>query len=353
MPVLMKDVAERAGVSLTTASLVLSRSDRISISAETRRRVLETARALNYRPNENARRLAQRATNSVGLIISEISNPFFPEIIQSFERAAKARGFELLLANTEYDPERAVAATKHMIDNKVRGVAVLTSKFERSLVRELTSQRIAAVVVDRKLAAPGASSVEIDFARGLEESLDHVLNLGHRRFAAITGPHTVGSAVRYWNTLERLFAARRLELSRIIECNYRHEGGMEAIRSLVAERPMPTAVFCGNDLIALGAISVLKQMGNAVPEDMSVIGFDDIVFARLAAPPLTTVSVPREELGRVAFDALYALQKSKRRKAEAYTVPTRLIVRQSTAPARPQAEAGALTAGSGTAHARR
>jgi LacI family transcriptional regulator len=334
MPVFMKDVAERAAVSLTTASLVLSGKKGISISAETRRRVIEAAHELNYHPNENARRLAQRTSNTFGLIVSEIANPFFPEIIQSFESAARARGFDLLLCNTEYDWDRSAAAVRKMIDNKVRGVAVVTSKFERSLIRELVTQRIPVVVLHSGLIERGTGSVVIDYAQGLDQAIEHLRGLGHRTFAAITGPHSVPSAVRYQETLVRLLAARGLHLQTVLECNYRLEGGMEAIRSLVKQGVLPTAILCGNDLIALGAISVLEQLGVRVPEDVSVVGFDDIVFARLATPPLTTVTVPRETLGRTAFEALHALQRAKTRKAAHHTIGTQLIVRASTAQAR-------------------
>ena len=330
MPVFMKDVAERAAVSLTTASLVLSGKKRISISPETRRRVFEAARELNYHPNEHARRLAQRSSNTFGLIVSEIANPFFPEIIQGFEAAAKDRGFTLLLCNTEYDLDRAADAVRKMIENKVRGVAVVTSKFERSLIRELTAQRIPVVVLDRSLAEPRTASVVIDFEQGLRQAIDHLLNLGHRRFAAITGPHSVPSALRYKEILVRLLAERQVQLQTILECNYKLEGGMEAVRSLVKQAGLPTAIFCGNDLVALGAISVLQQMGVRVPEDISVVGFDDIVFARLATPPLTTVAVPRQELGRTIFDALSAQGRTSRKPAHR-TVTTELVTRASTA----------------------
>ncbi len=331
MPVSMKDVAERAAVSLTTASLVLSGKKRISISAQTRRRVFEAARELNYHPNENARRLARRSSNTFGLVVSEIANPFFPEIIQSFESAARGRGFTLLLCNTEYDRERSEDAVRTMIENRVRGVAVVTSKFERPLIRDLLENRIPVVVVDGGLAEAATGSVVVDFAQGLREAIDHLLSLGHTSFAAITGPQSVPSALRYKQILVRLMAERGVQLETIVECNYRHEGGMEAIRSLVKQPVLPTAILCGNDLIALGAISVLQQVAIRVPEDVSVVGFDDIVFARLATPPLTTVAVPREGLGRALFETLHTLQRSPQRTDAHRTLPTQLIVRASTA----------------------
>jgi LacI family transcriptional regulator len=337
MAVLMKDVAEKAGISLSTASQVLSGSTKLAISKETRRRVLDIAKELNYRPNRNAQLLAQRAGDTFGLVISEIANPFFPEIIQSFESAAAARGFEIVLCNTEYDERRARAAVEKLLNNKVRGVAVVTSQFEPALIEHLTAQGVPIVSLNAA-PAPGVSTIEVDFAEGLHAAVEHLKKLGHRHFAAITGPADVTSAERYAVTLRRVMEERGAILQRVLECNYRLEGGMEAIRTLLSETSFPTAILCGNDLIALGAISVLEQVGRSVPEDVSIVGFDDIVYARLSRPPLTTVAVPRAELGRAAFDTLYRMQRGKRKRSEAVTLGTELVIRKSTAPPRVHAK---------------
>lgn len=332
MASLMKDVAARAGVSLSTVSHVLSGSQRLAISEETQKRVLAAALELNYHPNPHARNLARRVGDSFGLIISEIANPFFPEIIQSFESAAMARGFEILLCNTEYDPARAKAAVAKMSNNKVRGVAVLTSKFEPELVRQLTAQRIAVAAINPSLARPGVSTIGFDFTEGLNEAVDHLLDLGHSKLAVVTGPNDIPSARRYAETAIRVLQEHGVSLDKVITCNYRHDGGMEAIHTLLAEPQFPTAILCANDLIALGAISVLEQVGVSVPEDVSVVGFDDIVFARLARPPLTTVAIPRADIGRLAFETLDRMQRSKRPRGRTSILATHLVIRHSTAP---------------------
>jgi DNA-binding LacI/PurR family transcriptional regulator len=334
MPVLMKDVAEKVGVSLSTVSQVLSGNRRLAISKETRQRVLEAARELDYRPNVNAQRLAKRKGNAFGLIVSEIANPFFPDIINSFEAAAVDRGFEIMLCNTEYDTDRSRSATQKLLDNKVRGVAIVTSKFDPDLIQQFTEHRVPVLLFnnERKDLAPG--NIEIDLTTGLREAVEHLASLGHKNFAAITGPSSVPSARAFTGVLERLGAKMGIHFQRVLECNYRHDGGMAAIRKLMGEPHLPTAIFCANDVMAIGAISVLEQEGISVPEQISIVGLDDIIYARLARPPLTTIAVPRTEIGGVAFDMLFRMQKTKRPQREMHTVSTHLVIRQSTAKAR-------------------
>jgi len=333
MAVLMKDVAKKVGVSLSTVSHVLSGKRRFSISKETRERVLRAARELDYQPNVNAQRLATRSANVFGLIVSEIANPFFPEMINSFESSAAKSGFEILLCNTEYEEERSQSAVQNLIGSKIRGVAIMTSKFNLELVRQFAGHQIPAVLFnhDRSDAAPGR--IELDFASGLRQCFDHLIGLGHKSFAVITGPADIPSARHFTDNATRFAAEAGVEFQNVIECNYRHDGGMAAIRTLLMQSRIPTAILCANDLIALGAISVLEQAGIRVPRHVSVVGMDDILYARLASPPLTTVALPRVEIGKVAFDMLYRMQKSKRPKPETKRVSTYLVVRRSTAKA--------------------
>jgi LacI family transcriptional regulator len=333
----MKDVAKRAGVSLTTVSHVLNKTRRHSVSAETRRRVLEAARDLNYHANVHARRLAMRRSNSLGLIISELSNPFFPDIISSFERAAQERGFDLLLCNTEYEPARMEAAVRRMLDDKVRGVAVLTSMFDGSYAKELADRRVPVLTLNAGPAHPRIRQIEIGFSEGMGEAVDHLLKLGHQAFGIISGPLHNSSAVRVRDAFADALARRGLRPCQVVESNYKIDGGMSAVRSLLARPVLPTALLCGNDLIALGAISALHDANVRVPEEISVVGCEDVFFARLARPPLTTVGVPREQLGRLAFEVLEKMQRSTKRTAEKPRVETHLIIRKSTAA--PRAEA--------------
>ena len=329
MIVQMKDVAERAGVSLSTVSFVLNKKRGKSISRETTERVWAAARDLNYHINVHARLLARGQSNFVGLIISEIANPFFPDVIRGFESAAHQRGLELILCNTEYEPDRMQAAVAKMLSEGVRGVAVMTSTLSEEQLKELTSRRIPVVLLSVGPNSPRARRIEIDFATGMLEAIDHLLSLGHKSFGVLSGPLSVGSAATTRDAFVASLAKRKIKPVCVMETNYRVDGGMSAVRSLIHRSALPTALLCGNDIIAIGAISALQEASIRVPEDVSVVGIDDILFARLAYPPLTTIHVPREELGRLGFEMLDGIRRKSQTPTQ--SVRTHLVVRKSTA----------------------
>ena len=327
----MREVARRAGVSLATVSRVLN--DTEYISEDTRRRVLEVVREFNYFKNVHARRLATGRSDIFGLIISEIANPYFPEIIRGYQATAWSRGFDVLICNTEYDRERTKAVMRKLRESGVRGVAVMTSSVEQNIAHELTAAGIPLVFCNYDSAGKLVSNVCIGYEHGINKAIEHVVELGHRRSAVIAGPADNYTAIRIKNALVSGLTARGMKPVCVLESNYRVDGGASAVREVLARPEMPTVIFCGNDLIAMGAMSALEDSGVSVPEDVSVIGIDDIFFSFLARPPLTTISVPREQLGIKAFEALERMLKLKRRKGMTYMLETDLVVRKSTAPA--------------------
>jgi DNA-binding LacI/PurR family transcriptional regulator len=329
----MSDVAEHAGVSKATVSRVLN--NRKFINPETRQRVLEVARQLKYYQNVHARRLAHGRSDLFGLIISEIANPFFPEVMRGFEEAALAKGFEVLLCNTEYGPERIDAAVRKMIENNVRGAAVMTSVMDGEHISELVSHDIATVLLDQERSERYLSSIRIDYAGAVSQAIDHLWKLGHRRFAFIAGPGNIRSAQNFRQAVLEAFENSRLELCRILEGNHKVDGGAAAALALLEEPGLPTAILCGNDLTAIGAMGALESAGVSVPRDVSVVGFDDIYFAHLARPALTTIRLSRGELGRLAFEALDKTLHSRRKLGALYTCETELVVRSSTGPLNP------------------
>ena len=337
MVVQMKDVAERAGVSLSTVSFVLNKKRGKSISPETSKRVWAVARKLNYHVNIHARRLARGQSNFVGLIISEIANPFFPDVIRGFETAASGRGLELLLCNTEYQPDRMEAAIDKMLGEGVRGVAIMTSTFREEQLKALARRRIPVVLLSVGPNSPRARKIEINFAKGMLQAIDHLVALGHKKFGVISGPLNIGSAATTRDAFLRCLAKRGLHAEHVVECNYRVDGGMSAVRSLLNQSTLPSALLCGNDLIAIGAISALQEAKIRVPEDVSVVGVDDILFARLACPPLTTIHVPREDLGRLGFEILDKMRRSSKSAGTRQQVETHLVIRKSTAAPKAQA----------------
>jgi LacI family transcriptional regulator len=328
----MREVAKRAGVSLATVSRVLN--DTEYISEPTRRRVLKVVREFNYFKNVHARRLATGRSDIFGLIISEIANPYFPEIIRGYQAVAWSRGFDVLICNTEYDRERTKAVMRKLRESDVRGVAIVTSSVDRSMASELIAAGIPLVFCNYDSAGKLVANICIEYEHGINKAIEHIVELGHRRSAVVAGPADNRTARRIKSALVSGLTARGLKPVCVLESNYRVDAGASAIREVLSGREIPTVVFCGNDLIAMGVMSALEEAGVGVPEDVSVIGFDDIFFSFLARPPLTTISVPREQLGITAFEALDHMLKLKPRKGMTYALETDLVVRKSTAPVR-------------------
>ncbi len=330
----MREVARRAGVSLATVSRVLNNTQ--YISEETRQRVLNVVREFNYYKNVHAKRLATGRSDLFGLVISEIANPFFPEIIRGFQSTAWNRGFDVLICNTEYDPARTQAVIRKLRESDVRGVAVVTSTVDQSMTSELTAAGIPLVLCNWAGAGKLVANICIQYQHGINKAIEHVVELGHSRSAVIAGPAENRTAVTIKNALVSGLTACGLKPVCVLESNYRVDAGASAVREVLSRPEIPTVIFCGNDLIAMGAMSALEESGVRVPEDVSVIGIDDIFFASLARPPLTTISVPREQLGVKSFEALERMLKLKRRYGSNYTLETDLVVRKSTAPVRRQ-----------------
>jgi DNA-binding LacI/PurR family transcriptional regulator len=329
----MRDVAQLASVSKATVSRVLNKAR--YVDTETRQRVLKAVSQLNYYKNVHARRLVSGGNDLFGLVISEIANPFFPEVIRGFEAAALEKGLEILLFNTEYGPQRIHAAVRKMIENRVRAAAVMSSMIDEAHVNELASHQIATVLLDQDCPQRFVSCIQIDYAGGASQAVDHLWELGHRRFAFVAGPGNIKSAQTFRHAVVEVLQRRRAPCE-VLEGNHRVEGGAAAARLLLEEPIRPTAVLCGNDLTAIGLMNALEGAGLRVPRDVSVVGFDDIYSAHLTRPPLTTVRIPREGLGKLSFEILDKTLRSKRKRGAIYTCETSLVVRGSTGPAEPQ-----------------
>jgi LacI family transcriptional regulator len=328
----MKEVARRAGVSASTVSRVLNKTH--YISSETQKRVLEAVEALQYYRNVHAKRLATGRSDLYGLVISEIANPFFPEIIRGFQAAAWDQGFEVLLWNTEYNPERIQSVIDKLVQSDASGVAVVTSSIDNTMTPRLTEAGIGVVFCN--LCTPGKliSNISIDYQLGVLEAIDHVVALGHSTAAVIAGPETNRTATNIRDALVAGLTRKRIRPFPITSADYHLDAGASAVREILSAEEIPTAIFCGSDLIAMGAMSALEDAGVKIPVDISVVGIDDISFAFLARPPLTTISVPREQLGSTAFGALHKMLSLKRHMGADYRLDTHLVIRKSTGPAR-------------------
>ena len=240
-----------------------------------------------------------------------------------------------MLSATNYDPERTKAAVRKMIENKVRGVAVMTSQHGAEIAEELVSNHMPVVFLDLGQVRNYISNIRIDHEHGTRQAIRYLYDLGHRIFAFVAGPHDRLSAARYRDAFLKAVQDLGIGLHKIVEGNNKVDGGSAAVQELLRQSALPTAILCSNDLAALGAIIALKEAGVRVPADISVIGSDDIYFARLASPPLTTLRLSREQLGILAFEALEKMLHSKRLKGTEYVLTTQLVIRQSVGPAHP------------------
>jgi LacI family transcriptional regulator len=328
----MNEVAQLAGVSPSTVSRVLNKSP--FISEETVRRVTAAVQSLNYHRNVHARRLAIGKSDLFGLVISEIANPFFPEVIRGFQSAAWDRGFDVLLLNTEYSAKRTESVIRKLIERDVRGVAVMTSSLGEEVISPLTDEGIGVVFCSHVPADRLVSNITIDYQRGIIEAINHVASLGHSHAAVIAGPETNRTAVTIKQALVNRLKQRGLRPDPITHSDYHLDAGASAVEVILSAKEIPTVVFCGSDLIAMGAMLALESAGIDVPRDISVVGIDDISFSFLARPPLTTISVPREQLGVTSFQALDKMLRLKRQRGAEYMLETGLVIRKSTALAR-------------------
>jgi LacI family transcriptional regulator len=328
----MDEVAKLAKVSPATVSRVLSKSP--SISAQTASRVMAAVEKLHYHRNVHARRLAIGRSDLFGLVISEITNPFFSEVIRGFQAAAWDQGFDVLLLNTEYDEKRTESVIRKLIENSVRGVAVVTSSLHDDAIAMLADKGIGVVTCNPVPVDRLVSTVSIDYQKGLDQAIEHVASLGHRRAAVIAGPETNRTAATIKQALVEGLRQRGLDPEPLAHSDYHVDAGASAVQAILSAKDAPTVIFCGSDLIAMGAIIALEEAGIDVPRDVSVVGIDDIPFSFLVRPALTTIRVPREQIGRASFAALDKLLKLKRHKGAEYTVQTELVIRKSTAPER-------------------
>jgi LacI family transcriptional regulator len=327
----IRDVAAHAGVSTATVSRVLNGT--LSARPETRQRVLAAIQQLGYSQNQAARDLARGKSSLLGLIISDVRNPFFPDITAAFQDQALAHDMDALVLNTNYDSQRTLNSVRRLLALQVPGVAILTSQIDPTVIDMLAAKRVAGVYLDLGRVDRGISNIVIDYEHGIAEALEYLLKLGHREVAYIGGPAHMHSAQRRKRAFMESTEKSGLGATQIIDSDFSVKGGYFACSKLLNGK-MPTAIVAGNDLTAIGVLHRAYDGGLRVPEDLSVVGFDDILFAEYTQPALTTVAVPRSEIGKVAFQALWKMMSDPELTGREFRVGTRLVARQSAVPPR-------------------
>ncbi len=324
----LDQVARRARVSTATVSRVLNNTGLVKNT--TRARVLKAIEELKYSPNLLARSLAGGKSRSIGVIVSNIENPFFLDIYKAVEEGAHRAGYELVMANTDYSSERLVTSVRLMIGRRVAGLAAIVSEMDSDLIDELTGNRIPVVFYDVGAPRRNITNIRVNYRRGMEKVVSYLYSLGHRRVGWV-GHHATLDPINERAKVVRGAQARygdlRVETAADVDTL---EGGRRAARALLTATPRVTAIACVNDVMAVGVLRELRENGLRVPEDVSVTGFDNINLAQFCHPALTTVHIPRDYIGQTICDCL--MNRDRPVLEREFVVDPELVLRESTGP---------------------
>lgn len=348
LPVTLKDVAVRAGVHPATASRALNPETRLLVSEETAARVLAAANDLGYLPNPVARSLRTRRSHTVGMLIPDLNNPLFPPIVRGLEDRLASQGYVVLIGNTDADPDRERLVFEQMRSRHVDGFVIATAKAGSAILAEAARAALPVVLVNRLAGEHAFPSVSVDNERGIALAVAHLAALGHRRIAHIAGPQDVSTGIsRYHGYLQAMKSAglpAGPDLVRFAS-SYTIDEGDRCCRELLESAAGSTAVAAGNDMLAVGCYGALEAAGLTCPDDISVVGFNNMPFIDRLRPPLTTVSFQHYQVGAEAGQLLLERIGSLDSPVKILYLAPELIVRGSTAPPRVGAVAGWPAAG--------
>jgi LacI family transcriptional regulator len=328
MKVTILDVARRAGVSTATVSNVVNSTGRFS--PKTRRCVLNAINDLKYYPNAHARNLASHRSRILGIIVSDISNPFFPTLIKSFEERARQHGYEAIVSDTGFNLKQMMRALERMLEQKVRGVAIMTSEMSPASIKTFLAQDIAVTFLDVGLVGRNTSNISLDYFSGVNQVVEHLYQLGHRLIAFVAGPSRLKNVLARQRAYVHSMTSLGLEPSPIVRQNMTYKGGYKAGLRIARMSPRPTAVITVNDFIATGVVKGLYSCDLRVPKDVSVVGFDNTWLAQTFIPALTSVDVHADLIGRTAADSLLRVSSPSEPMAKEYPISLHLVVREST-----------------------
>jgi LacI family transcriptional regulator, galactose operon repressor len=330
-PMDIREIARRAKVSTATVSRAINRVP--TVDPQLAKRVWKVVDELGYYPNTQARALVLGRSRIFGLIVSEITNPFFPEIVQTFENLAVENNYEILITTTVHDPKRMESSVRRMIERRVDGVAILTFGMEETLIEHLRFRKVPLVFVDVGPDVPGIANIRINYQNGIRQAVQHLAALRHTRIAFVTGPLHLKSAVARRDAFKAAMTEIGLRCDLIVIGDHRMEGGMQALLELNRLSNRPTAVLCSNDMTAIGVMREAYEQSIKIPDELSVVGFDDIRLTEFTIPPLTTVEMSQRELAKIAFRALLneVARDPSSREPHKYELNTSLVLRRSTA----------------------
>jgi len=335
------DVAKEANVSITTVSRVLSGSSH-PVSEKTRVRVLEAAKTLNYSPSALAKAMVTRATHIVGVIIGDANDPYFAAIVRGIEDVARAQGYLVIVCNSDRVPDIELQYLNTLRSYRIDGIifaggGLTDDEYLDNINRALENfQRRGAVCVSLAKHLFPSFAVLFDNEQMVKDAFVHLIGLGHRSIAYISGPELLTTTRLRLNGYQLALKAHSLDLipELIFKGDYKYESGLRVAESLDALPEKPTAVLASNDMMGIGCLVRLKELGYRIPQDISVMGIDDIITTQFVDPPLTTISLPLYDLGATGMESLIKLRNGEITNSDAITLPHHLIVRKSTAPPR-------------------
>ena len=327
----LEEVARRARVSTATVSRVLNNASVVKTS--TRTRVMKAIEELKYHPNLHARNLAGGKSRTIGVIVSNMENPFFFDIYKTVESDAHALGYEVLVANTDYRSEQLVKSIRIMMGRRVEGLAAIVSEMAEELIDELSAADMPVVFYDVGASRKNITNIRVNYRRGIEKVIEYLYSLGHRKLGFV-GHHAMLGPLneRVRTVMDAVAQNPALELQTSADADTL-DGGRHATRSLLASGFEPTAIICVNDIMAVGALRELRERGIRVPQDVSVTGFDNVKLSEFCYPALTTVHIPRDRIGHTVCDSLIPKPDAAKRENEEIVIDPELVLRESTAPA--------------------
>lgn len=327
-PVNMQHIAKVAGVSIGTVSHVIN--GKVAVSASLRERVLEAIRLLEYQPSQMARGLRRNTTDMIGMIIPDITNPFFPAVVRGAEDIAYTGSFRLLLCNSDNNASKEAAYFNELRTFRPAGVIVIPS-VGTTLMTQLRADDPPLVFVDRCPSGWKGDVVITANESGAEKATQYLIEMGHRRLAMISGPSEFSSARERMEGFRKVIreANIMLPMEYLQEGEFTRRSGFVCMQKLLEMNPRPTAVFVANDLMAAGALQAIREAGLTCPQDVSLFGFDDLEFSSLTDPPLNTINQPGYQMGSTAAQLLLERIKDAARPQQTVVLETKLEIRES------------------------
>lgn len=326
----IRDIAKMARVSHMTVSRALKDDPRVR--EETKRRILELVNKLNYRPDARARTFVSKKSNLIGLVVSDISNPFYAELARGIEDKAHEQGYNVIFCSTDNKPERMETYVNLMMDAGVDGLIFASSRLHEPVIERLIDEHFSLVLVNRKLKGEGFNYVVLNNVQGAYEITEHLINLGYRKIAIITGTPNLSTGLDRLKGYQQALRDHGIGFSNnyVIQGPFTRETGYEGTKQLLTMQHRPEAIFGGNDYIAMGVIDAVEELGFHIPEDIALVGFDDTEFASNQRIRLTTVSQRQYEMGNLGVQILIDyIERKETDYIHKVILEPRLIIRES------------------------